>query len=37
MTRYRTTRPLWEDVAGYLLAVFIGVFFASLLFIGCSS
>lgn len=40
MTRpivYRTTRPLWEDVAGWALAILIGALAALLLVIGLSS
>lgn len=36
-THYRTTRPLWEDVAGWILAAAIGVLFAYFLLIGLSS
>lgn len=36
-THYRTTRPLWEDVAGWILAAAIGVLLAAFLVIGLSS
>ncbi len=35
-THYRTTRPLWEDVAGWILAITIGVLTAAYIVIGCS-
>ncbi len=35
-THYRTKRPLWEDVAGWVLAVTIGVLLAAYLVIGLS-
>ena len=34
---YRTDRPLWEDVAAWILAAAIGVLFAYFLLIGLSS
>jgi len=34
--RYRTTRPLWEDVAGWILAITIGVLLAYYLVIELS-
>lgn len=36
-THHRTTRPLWEDVAGWILAVVVGVLLAAFLVIGLSS
>jgi hypothetical protein len=31
------SEPLWEKVAGYILAIAIGVIFATILFFGLSS
>jgi hypothetical protein len=31
------TTPLWETLAGYLLAIFIGIVFATILFYGLSA
>lgn len=36
-TMHSTPEPLWEVIAGYVLAIFIGVALATILFYGLSS